>query len=124
MSAKRAVTVLRSLVWGVSQGPFGRYAKRAIGSSVIFRRSGARRRPGLERVPALSTEFEGRRVLESTLGAAAGKEARRNCRKISCRRDSQIRILNRIARYKSMWISGHHQSLSNRVAREVLWKAL
>jgi hypothetical protein len=64
---------LALLVWGVSQRPFGRYAKRAIGSSVIFRRSGARRRPGLERVPALSTEFEGRRILESTLGAAAGK---------------------------------------------------
>jgi hypothetical protein len=24
----------------------------------------------------------------------------------------------------SIWISGHHQSLSNRAAREVLWKAL
>jgi hypothetical protein len=38
--------------------------------------------------------------------------------RLSCRRDSQIRILSRIARYKSIWISGHHQSLSNRFARE------
>src|ERR1700730_13634407 len=64
---------LALLVGDVSQGPFGRYANRALGSSAVSRRSGAGRRPGLERVPALPTEFEGRRILESATGAAAGE---------------------------------------------------
>ena len=64
---------LALLVGDVSQGPFGCYANRAIGSSAVSRRSGAGRRLGLERVAALSTEFEGWRILEPTMGAAAGE---------------------------------------------------
>ena len=64
---------LALLVGDVIQRPFGRYANSAIGSCAVFRRSGAGRGPDLERAAALSTEFEGRRILESTMGATAGK---------------------------------------------------
>jgi hypothetical protein len=64
---------LALLLGDVSQGRFARYANRAIGSSAVSWRSGTGQCLGLERVAALSTEFEGRRILESTMGAAAGK---------------------------------------------------
>ena len=86
--------------------------------------TGAGRRPGLERVAALSTEFEGRRILESTMGAAAGKG-----------RGAIAAKFHAVGILKSAFRAGLHATnlfgfpattnrCQNRVVCEVLWKPL